>query len=65
VPLPRKKFKSGGLNEENRELRDYGLGAQILYDLGVRKLVLLTNHPKKVVAIDGYGLELIRQEPLR
>lgn len=65
VPLPRKKFKSGGVNEENRELRDYGLGAQILYDLGVRKLVLLTNHPKKVVAIDGYGLELIRQEPLR
>ncbi|MCS7064198.1 MAG: 3,4-dihydroxy-2-butanone-4-phosphate synthase [Methylacidiphilales bacterium] len=50
--------------EESRSLRDYGLGAQILYDLGVRELVLLTNHPKKVIALEGYGLRLISQRPL-
>src|SRR5205823_13799175 len=41
------------------ELRDYGLGAQILFDLGVRHFRFLTNNPKKVVGLEGYGLELI------
>lgn len=40
------------------DLRDYGVGAQILYDLGVRKLKLMTNNPKKVVGLNGYGLEI-------
>jgi 3,4-dihydroxy 2-butanone 4-phosphate synthase/GTP cyclohydrolase II len=39
--------------------RDFGVGAQILKDLGVSKLKLLTNNPKKRVALDGYGLEII------
>lgn len=40
------------------DLRDYGIGAQILRDIGLRKLKLLTNNPKKIVALDGYGLEV-------
>lgn len=40
------------------DLRDYGIGAQILRDLGVRRLRLLTNNPKKIVALNGYGLEV-------
>jgi len=40
------------------ELRDYGIGAQILVDLGVRKMRFLTNNPKKVVGLEGYGLEI-------
>ena len=47
------------------DLRDYGMGAQILHDLGVRKIRLLTNNPKKVVGLDGYGLEIVEQVPLR
>lgn len=40
------------------DLRDYGIGAQILRDLGLRRLNLLTNNPKKIIALDGYGLEV-------
>lgn len=47
------------------DLRDYGMGAQILHDLGVRKIRLLTNNPKKVVGLDGYGLEIVEQLPVR
>jgi len=46
------------------DLRDYGIGAQILVDLGVRKLRLLTNNPKKVAGLSGYGLEIVEQVPI-
>lgn len=46
------------------DLRDYGMGAQILHDLGVRRIKLLTNNPKKVVGLGGYGLEITEQIPL-
>ena len=46
------------------DLRDYGLGAQILRDLGVRKIRLMTNNPKKIVGLQGYGLEVIERIPL-
>lgn len=46
------------------DLRDYGMGAQILHDLGVRRIKLLTNNPKKVVGLEGYGLEIFEQVPL-
>jgi len=46
------------------DLRDYGMGAQILHDLGVRQMRLLTNNPKKVVGLEGYGLEIVEQVPL-
>ena len=47
------------------DLRDYGMGAQILHDLGIRKIRLLTNNPKKVVGLEGYGLEIVEQLPIR
>jgi 3,4-dihydroxy 2-butanone 4-phosphate synthase / GTP cyclohydrolase II len=47
------------------ELRDYGIGAQILVDLGVRKMRFLTNNPKKVVGLEGYGLEIVEVAPIR
>src|ERR1700716_2497297 len=47
------------------DLRDYGLGAQILFDLGVRKFRFLTNNPKKVVGLEGYGLQMVEQVPIR
>ncbi len=46
------------------DLRDYGIGAQILVDLGVRKLRLLTNNPKKVVGLEGYGLKVVETVPI-
>lgn len=46
------------------ELRDYGIGAQILLDLGVRRMTLLTDSPKTIVGLDGYGLEIDGYRPL-
>ena len=46
------------------DLRDYGMGAQMLYDLGIRKIRLLTNNPKKVIGLEGYGLEIVEQVPI-
>ena len=46
------------------DLRDYGIGAQILADLGVRKMILLTNSPKHVVGLEGYNLEIVDTRPL-
>jgi len=47
------------------DLRDYGVGAQMLCDLGLKTIRLLTNNPKKVVGLQGYGLEIVEQLPLR
>lgn len=47
------------------DLRDYGIGAQILVDLGLRRIRLMTNNPKKVVGLQGYGLEIVEQIPLQ
>ena len=46
------------------DMRNYGIGAQILVDLGVRKMRLLTNNPKKMVGLDGYGLMITEQVPI-
>jgi len=45
--------------------RDYGIGSQILRDLGLRKIRILTNNPKKIYGIDGYGLTIVEQVPIR
>ena len=47
------------------DLREYGLGAQILVDLGLKTIRLLTNNPKKIVGLEGYGLEVLQQVPIR
>ena len=44
--------------------RDYGIGSQILYDLGVRKIRLLTNNPKKIYGLEGFGLEVVERVPI-
>ena len=46
-------------------MRHYGIGAQILLDLGVRQLRLLTNNPKKVVGVEGYGLRIVESVPIQ
>ena len=46
------------------DLREYGIGAQIIRECGVRKMRLLTNNPRKIVGLEGYGLEVIGREPI-
>ena len=46
------------------DLRDYGIGAQILRDLGVRKMRLMTNNPKKIIGLEGYGLQVVERVPI-
>ncbi len=46
------------------DLRDYGIGAQILRDLGVTKMAMLTNNPKKIVGLEGYGIEIVDRFPI-
>lgn len=55
-------------NEElgfEADLRDYGVGAQILWDMGIRKIRLMTNNPRKIVGLEGHGLEVVGRVPLQ
>ncbi len=52
------------LNRQRLIQRESGIGAQILIDLGLKQIRVLTNHPKKVVALEGYGLEIADQVAL-
>jgi len=71
------KIKAYGLQDAGRDtvqanlelgfksdLRDYGIGAQILVDLGVRRLRLMTNNPRKIVGLEGYGLAVVARVPI-
>ena len=64
-------MQQGGLSKHEASLetgygiyRDYGVGAQILHDLGLRRILLLTNHPPKVAALEGFELEVVGNVPL-
>jgi len=46
------------------DLRDYGIGAQILHDLGVRRIVLMTNNPRKIVGLEAFGLTIVKRRPI-
>ena len=46
------------------DLREYGTGASILADLGVKKLILMTNNPMKITGLDGYGIEIVGRDPI-
>jgi 3,4-dihydroxy 2-butanone 4-phosphate synthase/GTP cyclohydrolase II len=46
------------------DLRDYGVGAQILVDLGIKRMRLLTNNPRKIIGLEGYGLEIVDRVPI-
>lgn len=72
------KFKAYALQDQGKDtveanealgfksdLRDYGLGAQILVDLGIKKIRLMTNNPKKIVGLNGYGLEVVDRVPIQ
>jgi 3,4-dihydroxy 2-butanone 4-phosphate synthase/GTP cyclohydrolase II len=69
-PLPtslsdRVRARVGGGTPPTDQLRDYGVGAQILLDLGVREMVLLSNSPaRKIVGLEGYGLKVAGHRPL-
>jgi len=71
------KLKAYALQEQGRDtveanlelgfpadLRDYGIGAQMLVDLGVRNLRLMTNNPKKMIGLQGYGMNIVERVPL-
>jgi len=47
------------------DLREYGIGAQMMVELGIRKLRLLTNNPKKISGINGWGLEIVERVPIQ
>jgi 3,4-dihydroxy 2-butanone 4-phosphate synthase / GTP cyclohydrolase II len=55
---------AAGGSRPQRELRDYGIGAQILLDLGVKNMILLTNRRRTVIGLEGYGLNIIEQRPI-
>ncbi|HEU5412031.1 MAG TPA: 3,4-dihydroxy-2-butanone-4-phosphate synthase, partial [Candidatus Acidoferrales bacterium] len=67
--LPKILFHSRGeidqdLNRQRMVWRESGIGSQILIDLGLRRIRVLTNHPRKMAALEGYGLEIVEQVPL-
>ena len=47
------------------DLRDYGTGAQILADLGLKRIALMTNNPRKIIGLEGYGIKIVKRIPLQ
>jgi 3,4-dihydroxy 2-butanone 4-phosphate synthase/GTP cyclohydrolase II len=65
LPHSREFFHYATGEGKRRLQHEVGIGAQILSDLGLRRIRLLTNHPRKIVALDGFGIEIVDQVPLR
>jgi 3,4-dihydroxy 2-butanone 4-phosphate synthase/GTP cyclohydrolase II len=63
-PAPTSNDESVPGHADQTRLREFGVGAQILTDLGLSQLKLLTNHPKQIVGLDSYGLKVVAQLPL-
>jgi len=66
MPNDGQKLQSeiGGTQPEGGDLRDYGIGAQILADLGVKEMILLTNAHRNVVGLEGYGLQVVGERAI-
>ena len=64
VPHAKESLREDGANGERRRQYQVGIGAQILRDLGLGKIRLLTNHPRKVVALEGFGVTIVEQIPV-
>jgi GTP cyclohydrolase II len=62
---PSSSPSSSSSEAADSRLRDFGLGAQVLAHLGARAIRLLTNHPRRIVGLGGYGLEVVECLPLR
>ena len=60
-PVPHAAAKKGA---KSGELRDYGIGAQILLDLGVKEMILLSNTQHTIIGLEGYGLSVVEQRPI-
>ncbi|MCA3368401.1 MAG: 3,4-dihydroxy-2-butanone-4-phosphate synthase [Roseomonas sp.] len=58
------RLKRGATNAIAPEIRDYGIGAQILDDLGVRRIIRLSNNPRPLIGLEGYGLQVLETRPL-
>jgi 3,4-dihydroxy 2-butanone 4-phosphate synthase/GTP cyclohydrolase II len=58
------RHRIGEKAPQQLELRSYGIGAQILSDLGVKRMILMTNTQRHVVGLEGYGLEIVEQRPI-
>ena len=63
-PKIKKIFNRREDKKNNLELREYGVGAQILSEIGIQKIILLTNTKKKIIALNGFNLEIVRQESI-
>ena len=59
-----KAFNKRKKSNNKLELREYGVGAQILKDIGIKKIILLSNSNKKIIALDGFDIEIIKQQKI-
>ena len=62
APRIEKIFNQRKITDNKLELREYGVGAQILLEIGLNKIILLSNSNKKIIALDGFDLEIVSQE---
>ena len=59
------RIKSNSVEKSNTQLRDYGVGAQILIDLGVKNMILISNSKKTIIGLQGYGLKITKKIPIK